>query len=323
MVVLVFIVGGVWLFFWLKRVATPIPGEAIAGPDTVELVVLAVDPDDSGMSAFVRELGHAIDRDRPGAIDSDTRDLLRRFGKDSGAEILEAFLPISFARASSRGPLRDEKAPLTLVSFSRYANLIRLAGEAEAGDRATQTTSHGDTTIYHVREGGIDRAIAFVENHLVTAGDAKEVSAGLGRIEAWKGSFAPTGLLEELRGRLSARPDLYGLLVNKADAAIREFGFLEDLPVGSADVRGIAWELDILSAERALGHFHLLATDANKAAMLAREFEVRSQEVVRLLKKDEDVEARLLPRADENWAVVDFELADFTRRAIRELARGE
>lgn len=305
---------------WLNEVTVPANGDALLGPDTVSIVVLSPDAQDAGVQAFVRGLAQQIDRDRPDAIHKEVREWMQKMGKNDTESILLSFLPITWARLSTRGPLRDEATPVELVSLSRWSNPVAWIGEKQAEERSTSKVTHGGTPIFVWAKGEGTEGIAFLENHVVRGPDAKAIGAALDRLTSAK---APTGLVKELRDRLAPKPHLWGLLVNQGEAASREFAFLEGLPVSSAEVLGIAWEIQVKGAEDARGRFHLKARDRGMADQLDRALIQRSQDVRYALKQEHDIDVTFTQRVDGVWVVLDFEMKDLARRVIKTISEGK
>lgn len=318
--VLLAVVGFAILMAWVKKETIPASGEALLGPDTVAIVVVSPDGADAGVAAFVRALGQQIDRDRPEAIDPKVREQMKKMGKEDAATILLSFLPMTWAHASTKGPLKDDDRPVELVSLSHWSNPVAFFGEKEAEQRATSSVPHGEAKIHTWAKGDATEGIAFLANHVVRGPDAKSIGAALDGLASGKG---PTGFVKELRDRLTPKPHAWGLLVNEGEAAIREFGFLEGLPVSSAEVLGIAWEIDVKGAEESKGRFHVKARDKGVAEMLDRALAQRSEEVRYALKQEHDIEATFTQRVDGVWVVIDFEVKDLARRIIKAMSEGE
>lgn len=305
---------------WAKKVTVPIEGEAILGPDTVSAVVVSPDAKDPGVQAFVRALGQQIDRDRPHAIPQEVRSLAKKFDLNETSDMLLSCLPFTLARASTNGPLADEKRPVELISLSHWSNPVRRFGEKQAEEQATSSVSHAGTKIYTWAHGDGTEGVAFLENHIVRGPDARSIQAALDGVVRPAG---PTGVVKELRDRLSPKPHAWGLLVNQGEAATREFGFLAGLPVSSAEVIGIAWEINLKGAEEASGRFHVKARDDAFAQDLDGALRQRSEEVRYALKAEHDMDATFSQRVDGVWVVIDFELKDLARRVIKEMSEGK
>ncbi len=317
------IVGVVLFFHWLNETTTPVPAEALLGPDTVEIVVVQPDADDKGVVEFVRSLGQQIDKDHPGAIDPKLREGMKRLKKNDASEIFLAFLPMTYAKVSTSGPLKDASGAVEFFSFSHYANPIRRVGAKAAEEASSSSTPSGDATVWSHAKGDKTEAIVFDANHVLRGDDPKTVGDALDRVRAWKGTSAATGLVKELRDHLAARPDVWGLLVNEGEAASREFEFLEGLPVSSAEVIGIAWELDVQGSDKATGRFHLKCRDKAVANALGRALVDRSEQVRQALKDEQEMEATFTQRVDGEWVVVDFELRDLAKRVIKAMSDGK
>lgn len=311
------------LFSWINETAVPAPGEALLGADTVEIVVLQPDANDKGVAEFVRCLGQQIDKDHPAAIDPKAREFMRYLKKSDAGDILLAFSPMTFARASTKGPISDRSESVDLVSLSHYSNPLRRAFHkaAEAGEWSG--SPHGGATIYSHANGDKTEAVVFDANDVLRGEDAQVVGTALDRVRAWKGTSTATGLVKELRDRLAARPDAWGLLVNQGEAASREFGFLEGLPVSSAEVIGIAWEIDIQGADKATGRFHMKCRDKAVARSLGTALVDRSEQVRQALKDEQEMEATFTQRVDGEWVVVDFDLKDLAKRVVKAMAEGK
>ncbi|GEM_PF-6169021 len=314
------ILGWVLLMAWVKKETVPAGGEVLLGPDTVSIVVVAPDGADAGVAAFVRALGQQIDRDRPEAIDPKLREQMKRMKMEDAGQILLSFLPATWARASTQGPLKDDACPVDLFSLSHWSNPVRWLGEKEAEGKATTNVPHGGTTIHVWAKGDETEGIAFLENHIVRGPDAKSIQAALDGLTSGKG---PTGFVKELRDRLTPKPHAWGLLVNQGEAAIREYGFLEGLPMSSAEVLGIAWEINVKGAEESKGRFHVKARDKGVAETLDRALAQRSEEVRYALKQEHDIEATFSQRVDGQWVVIDFEVKDLARRVIKAMSEGK
>ncbi len=299
---------------WIKKVTVPAGGEALLGPDTVAIVVVAPDGADAGVTAFMRALGQQIDRDRPEAISKEIREQMKRMDKGDASEILLSCLPLTWAMASTNGPLKDEACPVVLLSLSHWSNPVRLMGEKEAEGKATTSVPHAGTKIHTWAKGDETEGIAFLDNHIVRGPDAKSIGAALDGLTSGKGA---TGFVQELRDRLTPKPHAWGLLVNQGEAAMRDFGFLAGLPMSSAEVLGIAWEINVKGAEEARGRFHVKARDKGVAETLDRALAQRSEEVRYGLKQEHDIEATFTQRVEGQWVVIDFEVKDLARRIIK------
>lgn len=317
--VLLAILAWVFIMAWVKKETVPAGGEALLGPDTVSIVVVAPDGADAGVTAFVRALGQQIDRDHPEAIDAKIREHMKSLKKEDASAILLSCLPITWAMASTNGPLKDEACPVVLLSLSHWSNPVALLGEKEAEGKATTSVPHSGTKIHTWAQGDETEGIAFLDNHIVRGPDAKSIGAALDGLTSGKG---PTGFVKELRDRLTPKPHAWGLLVNQGDAAMRDFGFLEGLPMSSAEVLGIAWEINVKGAEESKGRFHVKARDKAVADTLDRALAQRSEEVRYALKQEHDIEATFSQRVEGQWVVIDFEVKDLARRIIKSMSEG-
>lgn len=314
------LVGFFLVLAWVKKETVPAGGEALLGTDTVAIVVVAPDGADAGVAAFVRALGQQIDRDRPEAIDPKVREQMKRMDKEDAGQILLSFLPMTWARASTKGPLKDDESPVELISLSHWSNPVAWLGEKDAEGKATTCVPHSGTKIHTWAKGDETEGIAFLDNHIVRGPDAKSIGAALDGLTSGKG---PTGFVKELRDRLTPKPHAWGLLVNQGEAAMRDFGFLEGLPMSSAEVLGIAWEINVKGAEESKGRFHVKARDKAVAETLDRALAQRSEEVRYALKQEHDIEATFTQRVEGQWVVIDFEVKDLARRIIKSMSEGK